>query len=190
MGQYSFTTTNQIFIDYGMNWESSWISHVNSWKAPPSSKDGKILYSPVSTFIANKDIRTIEEIKTNPYPENVQLLCYKGRYKKSKTQDLNEEKEDIEITDAQRAFHAYNDILDEPDNLVPCEVIEQSNSGETFIVRLLQIENNRNILVRNYPRMSIVITMKPYTSDQHLGKSFRHFIEISDDIFPDKWKNE
>ncbi len=179
-----------------MNWESAWVSHVNSWKAPPSSKDGKILYSPVSTFIANKDIRTIEEIKTNPYPENVQLLCYIGSYKKSKTQDLNEEKEVIEITDSQRTFHIFNkDILDEPDNLVPCEVIEPSNSeetvsGETFVVRLFQIENNRNILVRNYPRLSIVIAMKPYSSDQHLEGSFRHFIEISDDIFPDKWKNE
>ena len=63
----------EVTIDYGVSWEKAFLHHRSTWTAPP--KDD---YVPVSVMNKKETIyRTIEELKTNPYPSNVQLACYK-----------------------------------------------------------------------------------------------------------------
>eukprot|EP00957_Ditylum_brightwellii_P071502 5435504-Ditylum_brightwellii.AAC.1 len=40
------------------------------------------------------------------------------------------------------------------------------------------------------PRMAIAFIDRPLTSDQHILNSFRHEIEIPDDIFPNIWMDK
>lgn len=63
----------EVTIDYGVSWENDFLHHRSTWSPPP--KDD---YVPVSVMNEKETIyRTIEELKTNPYPHNVQLACYK-----------------------------------------------------------------------------------------------------------------
>lgn len=63
----------EVTIDYGESWENAFLRHRSTWSPPP--KDD---YVPVSVMNENETIfRTNEELKSNPYPENVQLACYK-----------------------------------------------------------------------------------------------------------------
>lgn len=50
-------------------------------------------------------------------------------------------------------------------------------------------ENEVPRLLANVARQAIHFFVKPYQTDQQLPNTFRHFIGISDDIFPTKWKN-
>jgi hypothetical protein len=50
-------------------------------------------------------------------------------------------------------------------------------------------ENDIPRVLTNYPTSSIKFFRKPYHSDIHLDKAFRHFIAIPDNIFPPIWFN-
>ena len=57
----------------------------------------------------------------------------------------------------------------------------------TYTVHLHR--NRARIIITNFEKKSIRLTLKRYTSDQHIKGAFRHFMEINDDIFPEQWKN-
>jgi hypothetical protein len=82
------------------------------------------------------------------------------------------------------------DYLQAHDFWEPCLVIKEENSGR-YTVRVLsgKTEERRPDFLTNYPRESIRYFMKPYKSDLHLPNAFRHHIEISDEMFPEKWKD-
>ena len=56
----------EVFLDYGDEWEEAWNNHVKNWIRPPNAKEYK------SSAMLNKEniLRTAEEQKTDPYPDN------------------------------------------------------------------------------------------------------------------------
>jgi len=75
--------------------------------------------------------------------------------------------------------------------------IEDHDTATRYLVRLFQphwkgVQWNEQppIFLTNYPRSSIKFFNKPYSSDLHQSFAFRHYIEISDDIFPEHWRNK
>lgn len=157
---------------------------MKDWKPP--TKD----FVPIGKLTANKDLRTVEEIKTNPYPDNIQLLCYNG----DTLHDNDEDDKDGDIAKEEETINARlsgrwagtNDDLNDSENLLPCEIIKSTSIG-TFTVRIFH--GKHSTLVKFYPMRSVVVMMNKYSSDQHLEGAFRHSIGISDDIFPERWKN-
>ena len=196
----------KIFIDYGEQWEKAWNSHVDNWKAPEKED-----FKPVAEILAKDDLRSLEELKHNPYPANIQLLCYKGsltasdddgeegyannekdnddgndEYDYYYEEDDNDDKdEDYYNYDGLKDFASEKSDLDEPDSLLPCEIVDISTAG-LYKVRIFH--GKKRTVVETYPKKSIAIVMKPYSSDQYLEGTFRHYIEISDEIFPEQWK--
>lgn len=141
-----------------------------------------INFHPISEIIRQRDLRTIEELEKHPYPSNVQLLCYKGGL--SKEGGDNAERL---ANNRNPGFVASKDQMDDSDYLLPCAILKIKNKLRCDVQI---IQDTGYTVLENYPQNSIAISMRPYTSDQHLlESSFRHFIEISDDIFPEKWKN-
>lgn len=61
----------EIFLDYGHEWESAWFNHVKEW-APPDKSD----YLPIHRLNSEVEIRTEEEQRLNPYPSNAKLICF------------------------------------------------------------------------------------------------------------------
>ena len=81
----------EVFIDYGEEWQKAWDEHVKQWR--PSSKENdynNMTWWTNETVTSNGDhvsaydlnnnqeipIRTFEEQQTNPYPHNVEIQCY------------------------------------------------------------------------------------------------------------------
>ncbi len=166
----------KIFIDYGEEWENAWEKHVEEWKAPESTDD----YVPVRTMINSGDFRSLEEQETNPYPSNVQLVCFYDECPRVEEDD-GEEK-----TIYGKNFKSMYGVDSGEDSLYPCDILEKSS--DFFNVRVFCTAES-SIMITSYPKGSITFRMKRYTSDQHLPGVFRHHIGIEDKIFPPHWKN-
>jgi hypothetical protein len=72
----------ELFLDYGDEWEKAWNRHLNDWKRPLHSNQ----YVDASTFNARvKDsaVRTDQEQMLDPYPSNLEVRCHDGLRKKS-----------------------------------------------------------------------------------------------------------
>ena len=178
---HSFFCLWKIFIDYGKNWETAWEEHVQSWKSLSKDYDVKT-YGAIMGRI--EDLRSVEELKDTPYPDNTDLLCYGGKIVDDEMDDYKDNEETT--IDGTRGFDGNEDELDEPDFLMPCEILEKDDHEDRYTV-LIERESVK-FTVENYPKSSIRLMIKPYTSDQHIYDAFRHFMEIPDDIFPQHWK--
>lgn len=179
----------KIFIDYGENWENAWNAHVEKWNMQKWNNDESI-YTPVQILVENNDYRTLDELKANPYPENIQLLCYGGKLIDTEGNLVdrygvsNEGK--IVTLIGPNGFENNIDEISEPNFLFPCD-IHKKNIGTSQYEVQINFEQ-RSVKVKNYPEESIQIMPTGYSSDQHLEGAFRHFMEIDDDIFPNHWK--
>ncbi|KAL7442249.1 hypothetical protein ACHAXM_008296 [Skeletonema potamos] len=81
----------EVFIDYGEEWQNAWDEHVKKWKPISKESDYNNLTwwtettettngDPISAYQLNNNqdipIRTLEEQQINPYPHNVEMQCY------------------------------------------------------------------------------------------------------------------
>jgi len=169
----------EVFIDYGENWEEAWQNHVENWE--PQEYDESD-FQPL-TSMDNSDLRTIEEQATKPYPANLQNACF---YDYDDAKEETEEELSMDGTD-----FVTDDGIEKERNVWPCEVVEiaKESTGKTVCtVRVLQ--ENQTIRITNYPAESITFKMRPYSSDLHLQNAFRHSPEIDDALFPNQWKTQ
>ena len=184
---------DEVFIDYGEFWEHEWEYHLSTWE-PPAYED----YVPVNDMDKLETLKTFEEARAKPYPDNVQTLCTYW------TEDENEifakgykyeTKADDWIGDG--SHFIYEKYVDSYE--WPCVVLERDDERNTYTVKILQeetsgevtiwhVKNFHRILI-NYPRESITFATKPYASDQHLNGVFRASAQIPDDMFPPQWKD-
>ena len=161
----------EIFLDYGAEWEDAWNEHVRNWKPPKGAES----YKTASEM--NEDIDsvlpTIYESVKIPGSVSLRVQNYyrllAGR--KGPSNPL-------------RCF-----ILDRYENrygetLYMVETYTASNSGQTeqTIIR------PKDILF-GIPRDAFVFMDVALARDHSQAWSFRHEIMIPDDIFPEAWKN-
>jgi hypothetical protein len=176
----------EIFLDYGDDWEDAWNKHVQNWKPLEQAKN----YVSAAQLNAEPTIRSIFEELENPlYPENVELKCdtafkdYPAECKKAKKSGTLEEY--LWHTDA----HWW-----------PCEVLQKrtdKKTGETlYTVHMFerviwgnQTATVNSIRVKDIPRQAFHFVDSPYTSDIFLANAFRHHIGIPDELFPQAWRN-
>lgn len=168
---------DEIFIDYGENWEKAWEEHVKNW-VPPIKDD----YQSVRSMIDGGVLRTVDELKENPYPSNVQQVCFFQHCDDDDEEDGDDEEEET--------VYFYNEIeadfgVEAEKSLYPCE-IKDKPSPNLFSVTVFCPDNNP-VKVKEYPSNLISFRTKKYRSDQHLPGAFRHYIEIDHGIFPDHW---
>merc|ERR1711957_966555 len=237
----------EVFIDYGVEWEESWRRHIEEWE-PPKTEDSWHNYVPVRDLINSADFRTLDELKENPYPSNIQMFCY--YYVEEKEEDYEEDEDEDEDEEEQskseetykdedkkeykededskdRYYEKYyedyyeennkeNDMeennkndtkesnmlsgekfvshfIDTEKSIYPCDIMEwdiiTSGSITSGIVRIHPSETIPETILINYPvTKSVTFRMRPYTSDQFLPGTFRQFIGINDDMFPESWK--
>lgn len=185
----------EIYLDYGLEWEEAWKTHVDNWRSDPS--DVKHYAHKMNTDARFSIIRTLEEQKTDPYPESIFTSCY---YKLSPNAI-----DKLKIS--KQSVGTYDSGMIAPKNLRPCIVIQRhgipsSSSREEkethndmiYTVHILnrptldtaqRIPRGHRHFV-NVPRNAILFSEKTYTSDQHLVNAFRKEIGLGD-AFPMQW---
>jgi SET domain len=171
----------EIFLDYGDEWEEAWMAHVRNWKAV----EGAERYKSSTDFNSGEGgkLPTIFEQlsgKAAPFPPNVAFKCdnaYTNAW-------------DIGTLKHFQEFHL-------PDYW-ECTILRSKyldNGLDVYDVHIYRNGNNdvlpsENYISRGIPRVAIRFYDTPYTHDIHLPNAFRHDIRIPDELFPDVWRNK
>jgi hypothetical protein len=204
---------DEVFIDYGIEWEQAWTQHVANWRPPPPpptkwipAKEANEDTGPVRPEFVSGDLR-----KTVNHPYLFTGCLYYATkwdghsvfqrsnldWKSMSDRELLETFSDSGESYVYRDQHMYLHHVDR--SHWPCTVLRQEEDG-SYIVRIHRApwasderlpwhENGLPRLLHNYRRESIHYFVHPFASDQHLPGVFRHEIRIRDEIFPRQWKN-
>jgi hypothetical protein len=189
----------EIFLDYGREWQKAWDEHVSTWKPPKDSKE----YVSAADFLRahpGDAIRTEEEQNKKPYPSGVQTSCYFMEIDKTEFDHpygYDSEAEAIYYNKEAEAIY-YN--KENEGCLRPCKILERQvvNGKENYSVEVEEMPNvltpddcllnHKRQKVLRTPTSVITITDKEYTADQFLPDSFRHEITVPEDMYPENWK--
>lgn len=173
----------EIFLDYGDEWERAWQEHVQSYVPVAGAENYKSAEQLNSEL---EMIRTEFELLFNPYPENVKLhflLTFnKPRNIWLKHWVRGTLKEFVEKDDE---YYGEVEVLRR----------EVDAEGHTWYT-VIPLDNGRSEkealppkIVSKVPREAFRFFDNAYTSDMLQPNAFRHDIRIPDHLFPELWKN-
>ena len=201
----------EVFIDYGIEWEKAWEEHVNSW-TPPRPPTGHWITAKeandnkeeiLSEFISG-DLR---EVVDHPYlftacqyyaSEADEHEVYKEPY--DEWRDESDEKILAWYADSSEGYGYYYDAgydIHGDFSHWPCSVLYEEQVG-TYTVRIHQSpyehtmpweENDVPRILTSYSRANIHYFVKPFAADQFLPGAFRKELGIPNEMFPEHWKN-
>lgn len=180
----------EIYIDYGEDWVEAHKAHVAQWR--PTEADKK--YVSAEEYGRTHDvsvIRTIAEQRTDPYPENLETVCFWD------TEDYEDEEGD------ETDVYFWSQREEDDECLRPCTILDRlqhSEGGEQlYMVKMLPIDSDEVIglctledpeVVTNVPRRAIRIIDRPYTSDIFMKNAFRHEIGVPEGFYPETWMKQ
>lgn len=198
----------EVTFDYGLEWETAWEQHVQTWKPPVTNA----LQSSVTVKEANEQTSLkllvtgdLRKVTDHPY------LFTGCQYVPSKEDDSRayrkerpnwESMDDKEIlyrfADSGRSYRGDDYKTHSDKSYWPCSILLEESNGSTYTVRIHQVDwahdttwhkNKVPRLLTNYPREAVHYFVRPYASDQDLPGVFRQPIGLRDEIFPEQWKN-
>jgi hypothetical protein len=180
----------ELFLDYGDNFEAAWHRHVANFKPLPGAEhyiSGMDINLQYGTF----PIRTEKEQKTEPYHEYLQIRAHGGL---EHTPDLKDGTFSWTINDygfPARVLERH-EATKRNEYTLETYTIEIGIPQETEGDQLNKRDREANLTwVKRYnvPRFAVAFFDKPGMTDIHLPNTFRHLIGITDELFPENWKN-
>ena len=196
----------EVFLDYGNDWDEAWKNHLTTWKPPGlvmSAKEANDQDAPPD-FLVSGDLRTLLNDEGKHLFAGCQYWLTEWDEDEiwGKNDSMWKNRTDREIlklfaddgSDFAGSYAAHKDM-----SYWPCIVIRpEDETDSTYTVRIIQspfeenqpwATNNLPRFLTNYPRESIHFFVRKSAGDQYLPGVFRHKIGIPDDIFPEHWKN-
>ena len=181
---------DEIFIDYGEDWEAAWQHHVANWSSPcdSSAVDPVIPSSAVGQM--NRDKHNSQYHAWSSYHMTVCITNDRtrpiGDVPRGGSMEIGSS---ITVSWDDEAFP----LSQTPGPRVPCRILASNGDGSLDVL-LFEAggsgDGERRAVFRNHnlPDESVFFVHKPMTSDQFDPKSFRHSIGIPGHIIPDLWK--
>ncbi|CAB9510486.1 Guanylate cyclase [Seminavis robusta] len=164
----------EIFLDYGDDWEAAWQQHVQSWEPHPRAADYISAYQLDSS---SERLLTEFEQMDRPYPENVQLRC-DIKFFRSIDYDHFQQTGEITVLD----YHTSE--------WVPCEILRfRVVNNQMRYTAVARVDENKNEKLTDAPKEAFKFLDNPYTTDMFLPNAFRHAMMIPDEMFPEYWMN-
>lgn len=202
----------EIFFDYGEEWEEAWAQHAKEWTPPPAldgfltAKEANDGDKPILDNFLSGDLRNIvvnnhlftgcqywldEEADTHEFYKDTSI----GDWRKLSDDQILERFSD----DGRDYSKGVSYSTHESWSYWPCTVVRQEDDGDgLYTVRIHQTpfegdadwhQNQLPRILTGYHREGIHYFVKPGRSDQHLPGVFRQSIGIRDDMIPDDWKD-
>ncbi len=171
----------EIFLDYGDEWETAWNKHVDEWKPV----EGADTY--VSAFEMNQQrhhvFRTEFEQLKNPYPFNL-ILKFHQFFEDNGKRESWLKTHPFPFTTTVESWKG--------DRSTECEIMRR-NQAENRTLYSVVIRNEDVAgqwkLIESVPQEAIFFQDRAYSTDMFLENVFRHDLRIPDDMFPEQWKN-
>jgi hypothetical protein len=183
----------ELFMDYGRNWEEAWEEHLENWYEKEHSHPSD--YQSARDW--NKEngqtvLRTDFEQEGLPYPSHMELRCLGEIYENLRTKHaeaarqwtLSESGIPCFIFDRREATEDDSD--EDNDHYYKVTFAPKVWSEETEYYEEGDEWYESDWIVRG----ALSFVDVPYSTDMFLGEAFRHPIGFPDDIFPDAWRNE
>lgn len=178
----------EVYIDYGPAWQQSWEHHVAKF-AP--SVENHIYPSEFNNDPSNSILKDLAEQEKSPYPAHLMSVC---------VMDPNWPLLSKQVKGHKLETRVAWDLV-KTSVLMPCTVSERISLGKEILynVRLEELDRspqgnlvhgshlaeNEQRVVTKMPRRAIFFVHRPYESDQHLPKGFRH--EMQSLSYPAHW---
>lgn len=161
----------EVFMDYGPEWEAAWEEHVKNWK-PLEGAENYVH----STEWKEPYLRTFEELEKNPYPSNLQTMCIES------------------FARDEDGSYMFVPVLRDTTLRKHCDVTARYDDGEggylyDIDLKLDEDEEESWIKVKGYDSSGVQLYDKPFTADWHMPNTFRHEMAIPDDVMPPAWEN-
>ena len=171
----------ELFVDYGDEWENAWQEHLRTWKPVPGAEH---YISAEQLNNATDHLKTEFEQMFDPYPGNVGIRFDLAFLQQMKRWQLVMKKGGNIQEWKKRESSREN---------VKCEILRysQASNGRLLYTAVIPAKDDdkKSRLVEAMPREAFTFVDRPYTSDMFMSNVFRHDIRIPDDIFPSAWKN-
>lgn len=195
----------EIFIDYGEDFEKAWTKHVKKWEPSPHEKGSKpwVNLKELNDKTGPLDIAPSFDEKYSQDGDII-TVCF---YRDLEGEAWEEyESEEWKAFSKKKLIKKYGDeyaprnfSLEKVSNhFWPCVVGEKGDDDNSYHVRILQSPYQEETewakkglprILINFPRESIRFFYRPYHSDVHLKNAFRHHIGLKEGMFPKKWMN-
>lgn len=182
----------EVFIDYGPEWQEAWNKYINKWSPPQNSENfiaGMELQNDLSL-----PLRTVEEQQSKPYSDNVVFFChyeyYEGWEEGTWSWEEGWEHAPLYPCKITRRKSVRND-----DGVIQYNYDAiMATSSEMMAAGLIApagevIPDGEDHVMTDIPRSAIEARDKMYAKDEYVDNSFRHEMMLPDDIWPDAWKN-
>ena len=175
----------EIVMDYGEEWQEAWEEHVKRWEGMELPTAWPIRANDMNQKVhyEGQPFKTPEELKEEPYPENLSLVAFLMIVDSDNAGTEEDPKEWGEPEDG---------TTYDAENLFSLEIMsrEEEEGSYTYVV---EWKNNKgqSTYVTGVPHDAIIFVDNPESGDQFMnGLSFRHYIGIPDDVFPQgAWRN-
>lgn len=175
----------EIFIDYGKDWEESWQRHVRSWKNDDLPQVQALeMNVDVDYFMTKSELQKESDSLSKAIMTACMILV---------EEQIENEKYDDDVYRFV-VEKDWDDIL-RGNNMKECEILEryqvlsEDRKTNEYHYTVLSIYDETQDVIIDVPQRAIRYVDRPYTSDNHMTRAFRHSIQIPDDIFPQKWRD-
>jgi len=163
---------DEIYIDYGSDWQQAWNTHVSKWKLRKKDHYPPQAIRPLKLY--RYTLLTVLELKLQPYSDDKRTVCripaIREVQKNGKTN-----------------LKMYYGVSDSNYHIVECDILERKKSDEYTALVYLKFK----IVIHGIPDNSICISghAKNINNNQAKKDAFRHFITIPNELFPLQWKD-
>ena len=172
----------EIFMDYGVEWETAWQEHVASFDVPrrgyvPAFEMNDQMDLPIKT-IFETDYELIDGIST---------YCRKHMVDLALRQEVDDEEEEEEDGDEKEVFYRCRVVHRNHKDSYIAEVFSRVREVHPSGMWNMDIDEVKYVLF-DVPRDTFYFRDAAYERDHHQEWSFRHEMQIPDDLLPDAWR--
>lgn len=150
----------ELFMDYGKDWQEAWNKHVQEWKPVEGASD----YVYPAEMDETLPLRTVKEQESDPYPSNLMTVC--------NTPDEYRKKSNVV-----EWYERDDDRYEFPFRMVRCHILERKEDKHGDLYYHVQLDwknidydpnvpKEKRYIDLYVPRRAIRFVDKPDMSDQ------------------------
>ncbi|OEU08037.1 hypothetical protein FRACYDRAFT_196864 [Fragilariopsis cylindrus CCMP1102] len=187
----SISKNEELFLNYGHEWEMAWNTHHTKNWVPVTGSDSYVSALELNTLSINEPLQEWKENEeeidedsnykskssnSSPYPNNVRLMLNLAWADTEFRLEYGDDRIDHYIIPKTKPKIMNGKLIDQ----TLYTVVIAADEGD---------DDEDKRIIKNVPRRGLQFEDIAYTNDQFLSNAFRHDIRIPDDLFPDAWKN-